>query len=100
MSNKKNELGKGGNIDTRPNPFRKMVRETQTLPNLGGSDNFGNTVDKILGAGCGLIIAGTRDGGAVVLTVLDGDTRHRTYCSSDTELEEALDSLNDYYTAP
>lgn len=94
------QSGKGGEIDTRPNPFRNVASHAQTRPDVANSDNFGHVVDKILGAGCGVIIASTRDGGALVLTVLDGDTRHRTYCSNDTELEEALDSLNDYYTAP
>lgn len=96
----KKENGKGGNIDSRPNPFSSATRQAQTCPDVGSSDDFGHTVDKILSAGCGLIIARTRDNGALVLTVLDGDTRHRTYCSNNTELEEALDSLNDYYTAP
>lgn len=94
------QAGKGGAIDTRPNPFRNVVRSAQALPDFSSADNFGNTVDKIIGAGCGVILAATRDHGAIVITVLDGDTRHRTYCSSSTELEEALDSLNDYYTAP
>jgi len=42
----------------------------------------------------------TRDGGAMVLTVLDGDNRHRTYCSSTAELEAALESLEAAFTAP
>jgi hypothetical protein len=97
---KRQENGKGGNIDTRPNPFRNVVRHSQTRPDLASASDLGPVIDKIISAGCGVILASTRDGGAIVLTVLDGDTRHRTYCASDTELEEALDSLNDYYTAP
>jgi hypothetical protein len=97
---KKTENGKGGNIDTRPNPFRAVARHTQARPDLANYSTLGLVLDKIVSAGCGVIIASTRDGGAIVFTVLDGDTRHRTYCSDDTELEEALDSLNEYYTAP
>lgn len=98
MSKKQN--GKGGNIDSRPNPFRNVAARASAGPDLSDNANLGHVVDKILSAGCGIILARTRDGGALVITVLDGDTRHRTYCSDDTELEEALDSLNDYYTAP
>ena len=95
---KKSINGKGGNIDTRPNPFRNVATHPQTRAEFASYSVLGLVIDKIISAGCGVILAGTRDGGALVITVLDGDTRHRTYCSNDTELEEALDSLNDYYS--
>jgi len=40
-----------------------------------------------------VMLGSTRDGGAVVITVFDGEQRHRTYCSNDHELENAFASV-------
>jgi hypothetical protein len=86
------EKGKGGLFDTRPNPFGYQ-KGTHIAPTLTESDNLGRVFDAVCGNGCALILGHTRDGGALVITVLDGDQRHRTYCSNDNELAGALDAL-------
>lgn len=88
--------GKGGNFDTRPNPFGPQV--TSIAPDFGDQAETGLAIDSILRAGCAIIIGRTRDGGAVCLTVLDGAERHRSYCANDRELANALSALRSSYS--
>jgi hypothetical protein len=50
-------------------------------------------------AGLGLMLASTSDGGAVSLTLYDGDERRRSYASSPEELVAALEAVRDQSTA-
>lgn len=43
--------------------------------------------------GVAVLFAATRDGGAVVITVLDGDKRHKAYASNAGELLQAVTDL-------
>ncbi len=89
--------GKGGNFDTKRNPFTgKGVSATK--PNLATVPNLGAVVDSVLLGGAAIMLGSTRDGGAVVITVFDGEQRHRTYCSNDRELENAVESLQAAYS--
>lgn len=89
--------GKGGNIVTTRNPFQSTATQKGSAPSLSEATFLGQAVDKLLDAGCAIIIGRTRDGGAVVLTVLDGDERHRTYCSTEVELDNAIAAISDIY---
>lgn len=97
VSISKKQNGKGGNIDVRKNPFG--ARPARQAPYFGDQPDVGNVLDVILSAGCGVILGRTRDGGAVCITVLDGDTRHRTYCANDEELDDALVALKAAFLA-
>lgn len=88
--------GKGAEWDSRPNPFAS-TKSVGHAPALGDVQGLGLAVDKVLDAGCAILIGHTRDGGALVLTVLDGDQRHRTYCSNSDELEAAVKALSFVY---
>lgn len=88
--------GKGDNWDSRPNPFAS-TKSVAHAPSLGDIPTLGLALDKVLSAGCAVLVGHTRDGGALVLTVLDGDQRHRTYCSTDVELDAAVKSLSFVY---
>lgn len=46
-------------------------------------------------SGCAVLISPTSDGGALSVTLYAGDQRHRAYCSSSSELVEALDAVMD-----
>lgn len=96
MANKA-QTGKGGNFDTRNNPFGKL-RVVGTAPSFTDVSDLATVLDAVCRSGCAVMLGHTRDGGALVFTVLDGDTRHRTYCSSDQELQDAVDALNAMYT--
>lgn len=89
--------GKGGDFDTRPNPFSNKNGRPKSAANLTEVGTFAKAVQLLIDAGCALIVGKTRDGGAVVLTILDGEERHRTYCSNDAELEDAVNAMIDMY---
>jgi|SRR5687768_17234307 len=85
------ERGKGGNFDSRKNPFAR--ERTDGFPMPDEVKLFAGAVGMVLKAGCAVIIGTTRDGGALVITILDGDDRHRTYCSNVQELAEACEAM-------
>lgn len=92
----KTPRGKGENWDTRPNPFAS-TKGIGHAPSLGDIPNLGLAFDKVLEQGCAILVGWTRDNGALVLTVLDGDQRHRTYCSNQDELDAAIQALSFVY---
>jgi len=89
---KPGERGKGKNFDTRKNPFTQK-RVAGSHPNFDDVQGVGTALDAVLRQECAIIIGATRDGGAVVLTILDGPDRHRTYCSTPDELDEAISEI-------
>lgn len=90
------ENGKGGSFATRLNPFKEPT-VVNSAPDLAEVSGLGASIDVLLRAGCALIVGRTRDGGALVLTILDGPQRHRTYCSTVDELDEAITSIFETY---
>ncbi len=92
-----NGSGKGGDFNTRKNPFAQ-VRLVSRRPSLADNTSVGLALDQILKQGCAVMLGGTRDGGALVLTILDGDDRHRTYCSNEGELDAALQTIMMLYS--
>lgn len=96
----KSEKGKGGTLDTRPNPWTADGQRNGLRPSVADAQGFAAMCDVLLDAGCALILGATRDGGAVVLTILDGANRHRTYCGSEFELDQAVDAVRDIFSTP
>jgi hypothetical protein len=90
------EHGKGDNFASRPNPF-PIRQASGSAPNLDEIPGLGAALDAVLDAGCAIMLGRTRDGGAVVLTVLDGPLRHRTYATSVDELDGAIIALHNTY---
>lgn len=93
----KKETGKGASFDTRANPFANKTLSPSVRADYTEVPNIGKALQVLCNAGCAAIVGATRDGGAMVLTILDGDTRHRTYCSTSAELQEAVDAIIDMY---
>jgi hypothetical protein len=89
--NSKKEKGKGELWDTRANPFAGNGAQ-HIAPSFTECTDLARLLDGVCRAGCAIMVGHTRDGGAVVFTILDGDNRHRTYCSNDPELQGAIDS--------
>lgn len=89
--------GKGGNFDSRPNPFAGKATRGKA-PRLSDALHVAGVLDEVMDTGCAVMLGHTRDGGALCITVLDGDTRHRTYCSDDGELADAVNSLHETFT--
>ena len=92
--------GKGSNFDTRKNPFQAGIKLVGSRPELASVARLGLALDRVLNCGCAAIIGSTRDGGAVCITILDGEDRHRTYCSNDEELDAAITQLEQSYEKP
>jgi len=88
--------GKGGNFNTRANPFGNG-KSVGVAPKLTGTATIGIVLDEVLAAGCAIMLGRTRDGGALVCTVLDGEERHRSYASSEQELDAMMLALHNYY---
>lgn len=98
IRNIKRESGKGENFVKRSNPFQASFK-TSTAPGLDELPNLGLALDVVLNAGCAMLIGHTRDGGAVVLTILDGAERYRTYCTNNDELVAAVKMMHEMYGA-
>lgn len=56
-------------------------------------DKLRNAITATINLGAAIMFSATRDGGAVVVTVLDGDARNKVYPTTLAELEQALDDL-------
>jgi hypothetical protein len=59
----KEAIGKGKNLDTRPNPFRNAGNARKSYPSFTECADTLTMLDKGMEAGVGFIISGTRDGG-------------------------------------
>lgn len=92
----KNGNGKGANFATRPNPFGKVTR-LHGAPQLADIALSAQAIDRVITAGCAVMLGRTRDEGAIVITILDGSDRHRTYCSNDEELDAAITAMIEMY---
>lgn len=53
-----------------------------------------------LGAGTGLLVSATSDGGAISITLYEGTERSRSYASSAEELAEVLAAVRDRSQRP
>jgi hypothetical protein len=54
-------------------------------------------LDTVIAAGCAVMLGQTRDQGAIMITILEGDNRHRTYCSNEQELDDAIAAMIETY---
>jgi hypothetical protein len=90
--------GKGGNFDKRPNPFNNGPRPMGAQISFTDISNIATVLDVTIASGCAIMLGRTRDGGALVLTILDGDDRYRTYCANNTELQNAIDAMLKMYS--
>ncbi len=84
--------GRGDNF--RPLGKRPSVPRVEDITRVEAAA-VGSTVVAALRAGLAVMFATTSDGGAVSVTLFDGDDRFRTYCVNDEELADALASISD-----
>jgi len=88
----RNGRGRGGSLQTTPNPFTRD-RKHDGGGRISRSKSASAAIDAALDLGLALIIGRTSDGGAVSLTLLSGEERHRTYCANQDELDEAWEAI-------
>jgi len=85
-----------GEFNTQRNPFVGRGDKGKA-PELSACADIGRACDRVLAMGCAIMLGHTRDGGALVITILDGNDRHRTYCADERELDMACAALYDVY---
>lgn len=90
--------GKGGNFDSKKNPFKNAMHIVGGRPKFNQVSDLQEALELLVAAGCAIMLGATRDGGAVVFTILDGDERHRTYCSNDAEFHAAIAAMLEMYS--
>jgi hypothetical protein len=59
--------------------------------------NIGQVLDWICQAGDAILLSSTSDGGAIVVTILSGDSREKAYAGSQAELQATFDVMADHY---
>ena len=59
---------------------------------------LGVILDMVIAAGDAVMVSTTSDGGAVVLTVLSGDSREKAYASGQMELNGVFDQIERAYS--
>lgn len=103
MSFAKDRLQKKGKAGQ---PSGKLAQSTWGTTGRSGDGtkcshvpDLGDTIDCVVDAGAALIFSRTSDGGAIALTLLDGDTRRKVYCADQAALNEAFDELTRLYAA-
>jgi hypothetical protein len=96
MATNKNKRGNGEFVTSR-NPFGATGGKVEGRAELAGNTFFAQAVDAVVAQGCAILIGATRDGGAWVVTVLDGDERHRAYAHTAEELDSLITSLISTY---
>lgn len=80
------------------NPF--MSNGAHKTPELDGYTELLAVLDGVFYNGCAILLSHTADGGALVLTVLDGPARHKTYITSEAEMDLMIEALREAYPAP
>lgn len=85
-------------------PMRRVLgggRGPQRLDEVTAdkASKLGEVVCNLIGAGYGIILAPTRDGGAISITLLDGDDREKGYAGDPEQLDGILEALDDQATA-
>lgn len=87
--------GKKDGYSVRPN-YRSVV-------NIGwsdiGDDIIASLVTTVTNAGAAVMLSKTSDGGALAITVLDGDSKLKEYPRSETDVNNFVLWLKDEYFA-
>lgn len=88
--------GKASSLPSGVNPFASGGKQVEGAE-FAEVPNLGQIVDAVLDAGAALLLGRTSDGGAVVVQVLDGKDRYRTYPVKQEHLDAAFAQLWERY---
>jgi hypothetical protein len=85
-------------------PMRRILGRTDGANRVdditkGKAPAIGEVVCDLVGAGLGVIFAPTRDGGAISVTILDGEDREKGYAGDSEQFDSILTALGDLATA-
>lgn len=95
-----NSTGNGRAHQGRGGSFKSLVNRREPGPRLndllgGRQQQLGDAIQAVILGGLGVLIAPTSDGGAISVTLYEGDQRLRSYASTVEEWEEILRALTD-----
>lgn len=89
--------GMGGNFVVTQQPKAEAPQGKAPMP--GDVPGFVVAMGYALAQGAGLVLTVTRDGGALSITVLDGNEKLKTYCANKEQLSSAALALRARYKA-
>lgn len=71
----------------------KSSNQAQQLLKTINGNKLRDSVAVVLSSGAAVMLASTRDGGAIVITLLDGNDKGKVYVTNMAEFEEALQDM-------
>lgn len=90
--------GKGGAFKREQlETYNTRSSDAHSLAEFG---SLADVIERVVLAGAYISFGRTRDGGATLVRVLDGQQKLSTYCSSKQELMEMMESLTREYPYP
>lgn len=88
-------VARRGNVRT-DSPFRRQ-RGGSELGDFAEVPGLSSVLNAVVAGGNGVLIGVTRDGGAISVTLMAGEERHRTYASDQNELDQAFTELAEFH---
>lgn len=82
----------GGRVHFGASQGNRSAGELAEVP------RFAVVADFVIAAGDALMVSHTSDGGAVVVTILSGDSREKAYAAGQMELNDVFDQVEKAYT--
>lgn len=85
----------------RRGPGRNVFGASQSVREPGSLEEIkrlGIILDRIVASGDAIMVSSTSDGGAIVVTVLSGDSRQKAYAAGQRELVEVWEQLELAYS--
>jgi hypothetical protein len=85
-----------GRFATRTDSPFTRTRSAAKLGSFEETPGITGCLDAIIASGNGLLLGVTRDGGAISLTIMIGEERHRAYATGQEELNQAVEDIITY----
>jgi len=98
MADNQQEVGKGGQFKVERTATN--TRRTGGADSIAGYGSLAEVIECVISAGAYISFGRTSDGGATVIRVLDNNEKLTSYCSSRSDVLEALEALKQRYKAP
>lgn len=86
--------GRGGGF--RQLVDRKSTRKAQLSVRDGSWTQNAQALGEAVDGGLGVLLARTQDGGAISMTVYQGQNRYRSYAATESELDELFQALGEH----
>lgn len=88
----------GGVSERQPRVRFGASNGNHHIAELGKVSRAAEIMDFVIQAGDAIVVSTTSDGGAVVVTVLAGDSREKAYAAGQLELDGVFDQIEAAYS--